>query len=154
MAITGYKTAMVRKTASAPLRWLLDNHPLIIGNVLDYGCGRGADVEFLKANGKEVTGYDPHWQPTLPEGKFQTVLCTFVLNVITEEEQKELLVRLGQLVANDGDIFIAVRRDIPKEGAKGRDCVQRYVECPDGYHYIYKNSSFAIFMKYRSQEVL
>jgi len=146
--VTGYKTAMVRKTGSAPLRWLLDNRPLTIGNtVLDYGCGRGADVEHLNANSKSATGYDPHWQPILPEGKFQTVLCTFVLNVITEEEQKELLVRLGQLVTDDGDIFISVRRDLPKEGAKGRGCIQRYVECPEGFRTIYENSSFAIFRK-------
>ena len=79
----------------------------------------------------------------LPEGKFQTVLCTFVLNVITEDEQEKLLVRLGQLASED--IFIAVRRDLPKEGAPGRGCIQRFVECPDGYNTIYQNTSFAIF---------
>lgn len=145
--MTSWKTAMARTKPSAPLQWLLSKQ-LIKGTVLDYGCGQGADVRFLDTQFSTV-GYDPHWKPNelSPGARFDTVLCTYVLNVITPEEEAAVLVRLGQLVEPGGEIFIAVRRDLPVEGAKGRGCWQRHVPCPDGYESIHSNTIYELFRR-------
>ena len=50
--------------------------------ILDYGCGKGSDVEHWNSLGYDATGYDPYWQPELPEGLFDVVTNFYVLNVI------------------------------------------------------------------------
>lgn len=83
------KTALHRKGPSAPLLLLLEQHA-VIGRVLDYGCGHGADVEYLKSLSFPAVGYDPKWAPVLPTGRFDTVLCTYVLNVLPKWKADEV----------------------------------------------------------------
>jgi len=143
MSITGFKTAMTRKGASAPLKFLLEKNLLISGSVLDYGCGKGADVAALQSLGFAANGYDPHYLPKTPT-HHDNVLCTFVLNVVTVETQEKILHELSRL---GNKVFITVRRDLPKEGQPGRGCWQRCVTCPEGFTTIFENKSFAIFSK-------
>jgi ATP adenylyltransferase len=49
----------------------------IRGRVLDFGCGLGADVLFLRKNGFETIGYDPYYAPEIPEGRFDTILSNY-----------------------------------------------------------------------------
>jgi hypothetical protein len=42
-------TAKERETLSFPAKYLY-NKNLLVGDVLDFGCGFGKDVELLKAN--------------------------------------------------------------------------------------------------------
>lgn len=78
-----HKTVKRRKEASAPV---VDAYAggAISGKVLDFGCGDGTDVAFLREEGFKVTGYDPNTPEfsKMPRGKFDTVLCTYVLNVL------------------------------------------------------------------------
>jgi SAM-dependent methyltransferase len=79
----------------------------IVGRVLDYGCGKGYDAQHLCAD-----SYDPHFQPNMPVGTFDTILCTFVLNTIPSPEERESIVSdvLGRL--NDGGrAYFTVRTD-------------------------------------------
>ena len=71
-----------RKSLSYPTRRLL-SMGLVRGRVLDFGCGTGIDVAFLRKQGLEVTGYDPHYAPEPPDGRFDTILCHYVLNCIS-----------------------------------------------------------------------
>ena len=89
--------------------------------MLDYGCGRGRDVEELGCD-----GHDPHWFPMDLSGHtgfYNTILCTYVLNVVDEATQAEILVDLRRLLRPEGTAYITVRRD--KKEWKG---VQRFVE--------------------------
>ena len=118
-AANGYKTAITRKKLSAPMNWLYNNHKLLSGiigqggqsrdyNLLDYGCGKGSDAEYLS-----MDRYDPHFFPELVEGKlYDTITCTYVLNVVTEEQQYDILNRIKQLLKEDGTAYITVRRDL------------------------------------------
>lgn len=100
-----HKTAMTRKTHSRPmhklLEWSLFNEPL--GTHLDYGCGKGSDV--LQGS----VGYDPHYRPEKPQGTFNTVTCTYVLNVVDTPTRKAIIDELFNLSSNL--IAIAVRTD-------------------------------------------
>ena len=62
-------TAKERELMSFPARLLLNKY-LLVGDVLDFGCGFGKDVELLNAKGINITGYDKHYFPKYPQKKF------------------------------------------------------------------------------------
>jgi hypothetical protein len=106
MIDNAHKTAITRTKLSAPAKWLLDNGCLK-GRGLDYGCGRGGDADRL-----DYEGYDPHYQPVVPFGVFDTVVCTFVMNVIeSHSARRAVLSDIDSLLADDGCAYITVRTD-------------------------------------------
>lgn len=103
------------------MRWLHDAG-LLVGRVLDFGCGRGRDAaEF------NLESYDPHWQPDMPTGKFDTITCIYVLNVVAPESMGDIIKRIKDRLVFGGKAYSSVRRDI-KTDHKGRGCIQRNVE--------------------------
>jgi diadenosine tetraphosphate (Ap4A) HIT family hydrolase len=108
-------TAKERDTLSFPAKILL-NKKLFVGDVLDFGCGYGSDVKFLKAKGINIEGYDKFHFPVYPNKKFDTIICFYVLNVLLPEEQATVLMELSQLIKPTGKVYIAVRRDLQFEG--------------------------------------
>jgi len=105
-----HKTAITRKTLSVPMR-LLRDRGLLTGRVLDYGCGKGFDADELG-----IAGFDPFHRPEKPEGQFDTVVCNYVLNVITDDEVHGVLKGIHDYLVVGGTAYITVRRDIKKEG--------------------------------------
>ncbi len=108
-------TVKERTQASFPVKYLL-NQGLLRGRILDFGCGLGVDVAFLQARGFEAIGYDPHYAPDPPQGKFDTILCLYVLNVLLPEEQAHVLMAIAELLKPEGQAYFAVRRDIQRDG--------------------------------------
>ena len=107
------KTAISRTHLSTPTKWLKDNN-LLVGNCLDYGCGRGYDAETL-----HIEKFDPYFFPTpLVRESYDTIICIYVLNVLTSKEQKLTLYLIKGLLKKGGKAYFAVRRDIPKSGTK------------------------------------
>jgi ATP adenylyltransferase len=74
-------TVKDRDRVSYPTRVLLKEGQLK-GRILDFGCGLGKDVEFLKTQNLDIQGYDPTYQPNYPTEKFDTIICHYVLNVL------------------------------------------------------------------------
>ncbi len=108
-------TAKERNTISFPARMLLERK-LLQGDTLDYGCGLGTDVSLLKEKGINITGYDPHYFPNKPTGKYDTIICFYVLNVLMQEEQTDVIMEISALLKPNGKAYFAVRRDITYEG--------------------------------------
>lgn len=101
-----YLTAIYRNKPSKPTQWLF-KHNKIIGKCLDYGCGRGFDANFYN-----LEQYDIHYQPKIPRGKFNTIICNYVLNVVPEEkEQKKIMRAVGEKLAAGGIAYFSVRND-------------------------------------------
>lgn len=117
--IQGSKTAIKRKAPPLPLRWLQEKK-LLLGRVLDYGCGHGPWFD--------MEGYDPEYKPTQPTGKFDTIVSVYVLNVVNVTMGVYILKAIRSLLKADGIAYVVVRRDLPKEGKEGRGTFQRYVE--------------------------
>jgi diadenosine tetraphosphate (Ap4A) HIT family hydrolase len=113
--IYSHLTAKERDSISFPARHLLKNN-LLEGKVLDFGCGLGSDVNILKEKGVDVVGYDKFYFPQLPNDKFDTIICLYVLNVLQKEEQTEVLLIVSQLLKPGGTAYFAVRRDVKFEG--------------------------------------
>lgn len=108
-------TAKDRESLSFPAKIVLSKK-LLKGEVLDFGCGFGKDVEVLNKKGINITGYDKHYFPYYPQKKFDTIICFYVLNVLVTEEQANVLMEISQLLKPGGYAYFAVRRDIKHEG--------------------------------------
>jgi ATP adenylyltransferase len=101
-----WRTAITRKKPSKPVA-ALEEKGLIVGRVLDYGCGRGHDASHLGAE-----CYDPHFAPDMPTGLFDTVVCNYVLNVIPSVEEREAVLQdIRSRLAEGGRAYISVRTD-------------------------------------------
>ena len=131
------RTAIKRTNLSAPTRFL-EEEGLIVGRVLDYGCGYGEDAKEL---GFEV--YDPFFGFSMPTGKFDTVICNYVLNVVPEEVQEEILRDIRQRLKPEGFAYLAVRRDLT-----GKEPTQRIVKLP--LSILVENNGFCIYEDWRS----
>lgn len=108
-------TAKERDRLSFPARIALEKGWLK-GRVLDFGCGFGSDVKLLQEKGIDIVGYDPYYFPQFPEGKFDTILCFYVLNVLLQEQQATVLMDVSGLLKPDGRAYYAVRRDLRQDG--------------------------------------
>lgn len=110
-----YLTAIKRTDLSVPARYLLQ-HDLLKGRILDFGCGFGYDTDELKRQGYDITGYDYYYRSEYPEGKFDTIFCIYVLNVLEPYAQAEVMMNVSNLLSPKGTAYFAVRRDIKEEG--------------------------------------
>lgn len=125
-------TAIERVYLSAPAQFLLDKK-LLQGKILDFGCGFGNDVKLLRQKGFDITGYDPYYFPQYPQGKFDTIICFYILNVLFPQEQANVLMEVSHLLKLGGKAYYAVRRDIKREGFRE--------------HYIHKKPTYQCIVK-------
>jgi diadenosine tetraphosphate (Ap4A) HIT family hydrolase len=145
--LNSHLTAKERKIPSLPLR-ILSERKLLSGDILDFGCGLGKDIEFLVKNYYNAVGYDPFYNPEYPIKRFDTIICFYVLNILLPEEQTQVLMSVSELLNPIGKAFFAVRRDIkrngflynPKKSAKTYQC---NVVLP--YHSIFVNENMEIY---------
>ena len=112
MAKLYHRTALPRSNTSVPARFLV-KQGLIKGRVLDYGCGQGHDCDTY---GWE--GYDPNtirleYSTPPKRQKYDTIVCTYVLNVVPPDIQVEIIKTMLRLMKVDAVAYISVRRDIP-----------------------------------------
>ena len=95
------------------------------GDLLDYGCGTGADVKYYLNQGLDAEGYDPHapfGYAELPRRRFRVATLIFVLNVLpTAPERLEVLHRAASFLAPASLLVVAARsacaiRDDARDG--------------------------------------
>jgi Methyltransferase domain len=121
-AAASFKTAIARRGPSAPAtaltpfieRVLAESAPdPSVRGLLDYGCGRGADVNYFRSLGIDADGYDPHAPfgfGESPNGLFMVVTLIFVLNVLpTVEARLEAMRETAARLAPDGVLIVATR---------------------------------------------
>lgn len=107
MLANSHKTAMPRRGPSRPCRWLVEQGRMI-GPILDWWCGHGDDVVFLR----NAYGYDPYHQPELPqEGElFNTVTVTYVLNTIPEYHDRCVIIAEAcDYLVEGGWLYVSIR---------------------------------------------
>lgn len=140
-------TAIERTSMSFPTRWLKNNN-LLNGEILDFGCGFGFDTDELKRQGFDIIGYDNFYKPDLPEKRFDTIICNYVLNVLEPNEQADVLMSVSELLKPTGKAYFAVRRDLKSEGFRThyvhkKPTYQSNVILP--YQSIYANENCEIY---------
>lgn len=143
--MNSHRTAIARKALPVPVRWLL-SQGMIHGHVLDYGCGKCAEINkrILRNWGsgtfypeiKSVTSYDPYYAPNAikESGRvmWDVVLCTYVLCTLPAEEEPNILKTVKNLLLPNGVAYITVRADEPRQGygKSSKGTFQRKVEMP------------------------
>lgn len=115
---------------------------------MDFGCGYGFDTDELKRQGYDITGYDYYYRPEYPDGKFDTILCNYVLNVLEPYAQAEVMMNVTNLLAPTGTAFFAVRRDLTEEGFRLHAIHRQYtyqcnVRLP--FQSLERNSSYELY---------
>ena len=110
--VRGHQTAMKRSRLSTPARFLIKER-LLRGDILDYGCGRGDDARFLKCD-----KFDPHYHRVKITKQYDTILCTYVLNVCAHPDR--VIEKVIGLLKDVGTAYFSVRRDVPKEGTESQ----------------------------------
>jgi hypothetical protein len=93
-----YLAAPIRHNLSATARLVVTQGLLKPDEThLDYGCGRGGDVERLRELGYNSTGYDPYYFPGIVS-RSDVVTMGYVLNVIQDQsERREALLNAWSL---------------------------------------------------------
>jgi hypothetical protein len=87
--IERHRTAMKRYSLSRPLALAMSHHLISPSSkVLDYGCGRGADIRLLQKAGIPASGWDPHFRPDDPLLPADCVNLGYVLNVIEDPAER------------------------------------------------------------------
>ena len=120
--VSSYRTAISRSGPSAPLRHIessLNKGDLI----LDYGCGKGADVKYLNDKGFTVEGYDPYYcniDLSCKNSYYDVVICNYVFNVLEKEKESDLMASIVSKLKPGGRAYISVRRDSFEEGYTSR----------------------------------
>ncbi len=120
-----YLTAIKRSDLSLPTRYLLQ-HQLLKDRILDFGCGFGFDTDELRRQGYDIIGYDYYYRPEYPEGKFDTIICNYVLNVLEPYAQAEVMMNVSNLLSPKGTAYFAVRRDLTEEGFRLHAVYKKY----------------------------
>jgi hypothetical protein len=114
-------TAITRRALSLPTRYL-QQAGLLVGLMLDYGCGRGFDCDELGCD-----GYDPHWRPARPAASYDTIFCNYVLNVIPEAADRQDVLWDIQRLLGHGKAYITVRNDKFTDGFTSKGTWQGHV---------------------------
>jgi hypothetical protein len=113
----------VRRETVSPTAQFLKDHGLLIGRILDYGCGFGFDADHF---GWEA--FDPHYRQKPPLGPFDTVVCNHVANMLTWRSRRALFDEIRALLTPRGKAYISVSRKIPIDGKLAmRKRIQNYV---------------------------
>jgi hypothetical protein len=111
-------------------------------SVLDFGCGRGKDVEWLRNEGFDADGYDiaaKFAATTRPKRLFDVVLAIYVANVLGPARRIAALRDAWSFVKAGGRLFVVSRsrQEIERE-ARERDW-ERHL---DGYFSDRKTGKF------------
>ena len=115
--------AVNRRTVSFGAEWLV-NRSLVPGRVLDYGCGFGFDADHF-----DWEGFDPYYRQREPEGKFDTIICNHVLNMLTRSSRQQAIDRIQDLLIETGVAWLIVPRNIPRMGKLAvRKRIQNFVQ--------------------------
>jgi len=145
--IYSHLTAKERDKLSFPMNWLKKNN-LLKGEILDFGCGFGTDVDFLKKEGVRIDGYDNYYFKDYPQKMYDTITCIYVLNVLDPIQQTDVILSVSELLKHGGKAYFVVRRDIIHEGFRihkihKKPTYQTLVKLP--YKSIFSNSFCEIY---------
>jgi len=147
-----HRTAMSRKNFSTPVQFLLKKGLLEKGKtILDYGCGRGGDVQRLAHEGFDIEGFDINGDYNnyeVLDVRYDIVMNNFVLNVVQDPiDRFHIEEHLIWNLEDGGTAFIAVRND--KNVANGHTSTgtwQGYVEpSSKKWELVVKNSKFKMW---------
>jgi DNA phosphorothioation-associated putative methyltransferase len=140
------RTAISRSTLSRPMRLALEASLIDESTViLDYGCGRGDDVQTLSALGITSYGWDPAFRPDGEKREADVVNLGYVANVIEDATERSETLRDAWRLARKV-LIVSARLALEAKGPKyntygdgcltGRGTFQKFFEQHELRHWI------------------
>jgi DNA phosphorothioation-associated putative methyltransferase len=133
-----HKTAIRRGDYSRPLKCLLRDGLLDKSlTFLDYGCGRGEDLELLASDGFTCNGWDPAFRPDGVRCESDIVNLGFVINVIENPVERAQTLNKAwslcrQVLSVSAQVVFSTKSKSPAPFADGvltaRNTFQKYYE--------------------------
>lgn len=108
------ETAISRIKMSSPMNAFLKcyGHTLENKSILDFGCGKGKDVEEALKLGYNIVGYDPNQTSfPIPKNNFDIVFCSYVLNVISKPMRIDVINSCWMKLKENGFAIFVSRTD-------------------------------------------
>lgn len=118
-------SAVHRTKPSMTIQWLKEQG-LLIGDMLDYGCGKGLDADYFGMD--KYDAYDPNWCniSLTTDKRYDTIVCNFVFNILEPGEEFSVLENIQRLLKEDGIAYIIVLRNVRKMASYKKD-LQHYI---------------------------
>jgi hypothetical protein len=116
-------------------------------SVLDYGCGHGADVRYLKSKKIRARGWDPHYAPE--ERGLQpadVVNLGYVLNVIEKPEERVQALRSAFALAQKA-LVVAVRVDRSLAGTDAEEYGDGVLTARDTFQKVFTQGEFQAYLE-------
>ena len=93
-AIPRHRTAIKRRDLSLPVKCAYRDGLVSPSSTLfDYGCGHGRDIELLRSQGFEASGWDPSYFPNESHQEADVVNLGYVINVIENSDERAATLR-------------------------------------------------------------
>ncbi len=113
-AKTPRPTLTGRNTVAPAVQRLVEQGHLMPGQrILCFGCGRGADVSWLRIRKYKAEGYDPHppyGYDKMPGGLFDVVLLVYLMTRLkTDDRRRETIQKAFRSVRPGGRLVVASR---------------------------------------------
>lgn len=122
------RAALARVSLSRPIRFAVEDGLIDASEttVLDYGCGKGGDVERLRRSGVCCEGWDPIHRPSGKLEPSDVVNLGYVVNVIENpEERRQTIRRAWELARRVLIVSARLKTDAPDlEGIPFRDGIR------------------------------
>lgn len=108
---------------------------------MDFGCGFGFDATHYGWK-----GYDPFYGPFDLEGPYDRIVCTHVLNAISDKHRTQALETIQSLLTDQGRAFVCVARNIPRQGKQCDLQRRQYYVLLEGPETVYVDGEREIYM--------
>jgi DNA phosphorothioation-associated putative methyltransferase len=101
--------------------------------ILDFGCGKGDDVRWLKKHNYRATGYDPNFKAfyKVINGQFDVVILSYVINTIEYADMREDAIRAAWGYVKPGGFLYVTSRS--KEEIDSLAVKKSWPRSSDGY---------------------
>jgi hypothetical protein len=122
--IERHRAAIARVTASKPVRLAVEAGLFPPDTTyFDYGCGHGADIEYIQRLDHTSSGWDPHYRPDTEPVTADVVNLGYVINVIEDTaERREALINAWGLAQK---VLIVAAQVLIERSHPWSDCLWR-----------------------------
>lgn len=115
-------------------------------SVLDYGCGRGGDVDRLRQLGRRATGWDPTHRPDTPLIEADVVNLGYVLNVIEDKAERRDALRKAWSLARSS-LVVAARPAWEAREVRGRPHGDGLLTAKDTFQKFYEQDELRAYIE-------
>lgn len=115
-------------------------------SVLDYGCGRGGDVDRLNQLGVSASGWDPNHRPHTPLVEADVVNLGFVINVIEHQAERRDALRKAWSLARQA-LVVAARPAWEARDVRGRPHGDGILTAKDTFQKFYEQDELRAYVE-------